>query len=180
METVAQVAVGAVIAANIIDLIASLLQIYSGYVKEKKQILFWQTLQIGLQTFSMILLGAFTGAVGNVLSVIRNIICYKDRMNTPVKVVLIAIQFLLTIVFWDGTFAAWLPFIVCTVYIIFMGEKDPIRFKILVTATFVPWFFYYLVYRSYTGAFFAAATILTNIVALIQMKKKKNKKQEEN
>jgi len=168
----------AVIAANIIDFAASMVQIYSGVVKEKKKILFWQTLQLGMQTFSMTLLGAFTGAISNVLSVVRNLLGYYDRINWPVKLLLIGVQLVLTLRFGDATLVTWLPFLVCTVYILFMDTKDPIRFKILVTVTFVPWVFYYLVYHSYTGAFFAAMTVVTNLVSLSQMLRQR--RQQEN
>jgi hypothetical protein len=179
VQSVSEAAVGAVIIANIIDFAASMVQIYSGVVKEKKKILFWQTLQLGMQTLSMILLGAFTGAVSNVVSVVRNVLCYKDRMNWPVKFVLIGIQLVLTVIFGNGTFVSWLPFIVCTFYILFMDEKDEVRFKFLVTLTFIPWVFYFFVYKSYTGAFFAAATIVTNCISLYQMVKKRKEEKAE-
>lgn len=158
-----------IVIANIIDFAAAMVQIASGVVKEKNKILFFQTLQISMQTVSMCLLQAYTGAVSNLISVVRNVLAVKEKLYFPVKLVLIAAQLALTIIFGDGTIVAWLPFIVCTVYILLMDLKDPIAFKILVTATFVPWVIYYFVYRSYTGAFFAAATIIANIVSLRRM-----------
>lgn len=175
MTIVLKAAVSAVVAANIIDLAASLVQVYSGVVKEKQKILFWQTIQLGLQIFSMCLLGAFTGAISNVLSVIRNILGYKDKINTPVKVILIGVQLVLTILFSDGTLISWVPFAVCAVYILFMDIKDPIRFKILVTLTFIPWIFYFLYFRSYTGSAFALITTIANLISLHQMIKASHK-----
>jgi hypothetical protein len=57
-----------IVIANIIDFIASMVQIYSGTVKEKGKILVLQILQLGIQTISMLLLGAIPGAISNVLS----------------------------------------------------------------------------------------------------------------
>ena len=65
-----------VVIANIIDFLASLVQIYTGAVKEKSKILVLQILQLGMQTVSMVLLGAIPGAISNVLSCIRNYLCY--------------------------------------------------------------------------------------------------------
>ena len=171
-----QQALGFIIAANIIDFIASMIQTVSGFVTQRRKILLWQSVQLGLQSISMILLGAFTGAVSNVLSVARNILCYYDKVNRPVKAILIAVQFLLTLIVGDGSVISWMPFIVCTIYIIFMTETDPIRFKLLVTLTFIPWIFYYLIYKSYTGSFFAAATTVTNIISLTRMIREKREK----
>ena len=59
-----------IVIANIIDFIASMVQIYSGTVKDKGKLLLWQILQLGMQTVSMVLLGAIPGAISNVLSCI--------------------------------------------------------------------------------------------------------------
>ena len=70
-----------ILIANIIDFAASMVQIYTGAVKEKAKILLLQILQLGMQTVSMLLLGAIPGAVSNVLSCIRNYLCYKDFLH---------------------------------------------------------------------------------------------------
>ena len=45
------------IIGNIVALIASLIMVYSGYLKQKKKILYVQTIQIGLSVLSNIILG---------------------------------------------------------------------------------------------------------------------------
>ena len=66
-----------------------------------------------------------------------------------------------------------IPVTVCTVYIIFMDVKDPIKFKLLVTLSFIPWVFYHFILKSYTGAFFDAASVLTNGITLFRMMKER-------
>jgi len=161
-----------VLIANIIDFAAAMLQIYAGTVQKKNRILGLQTCQLGMQTVSMLLLGGITGAISNVLSCVRNIVCYKDALNKWWKAALIAVQLLMTISFNVQGAIGWLPFVVCTVFILFMDTKDPVKFKLLVTVSYAPWVVYYLVIRSYTGAFFAAATVCTNAVSLYSMLKK--------
>lgn len=162
-----------VVIANIIDFIASMVQIYSGTIKDKGKILVFQIVQLGIQTVSMLLLGAIPGAVSNVLSCIRNYLCYKNIFTWPIKIALIVISLVLTISFNNQGFLGYLPFVVCTIYVLFMDIKDPFKFKVLVTLTFVPWVFYFFLIKSYTGAFFAAATVVTNVWTLIRMKKGK-------
>ena len=84
-----------IIIANIIDFLASMVQIYSGTVKEKGRILVLQILQLGMQTISMILLGAIPGAISNVLSCIRNYLCYKNVFTWPINITLIVLSFFL-------------------------------------------------------------------------------------
>ena len=163
-----------IVIANIIDFLASMVQIYTGTVKDKAKILLLQILQLGMQTVSMLLLGAIPGAISNVLSCIRNYLCYKDVFTWPVKIVLIVISFVLTVAFNNQGLLGYLPFAVCTVYVLFMDMKNEIKFKLLVTLTFVPWMVYYLVIKSYTGALFAAITIVTSFWTLYKMVKTKN------
>lgn len=159
-----------ILIANIIDLIASMVQIYSGTVKDKGKILLLQILQLGIQSVSMIILGAIPGAISNVLSCIRNYLCYKNIFTWPIKIILILLSLILTVMFNNQGILGYLPFIVCTVYVLFMDIKDPFKFKLLVTLTFIPWIFYFLIIQSYTGAFFAAATVVTNLGTLLKMK----------
>lgn len=159
-----------IIIANIIDFLASIVQIYTGTVKDKAKILLLQILQLGMQTVSMVLLGAIPGAISNVLSCVRNYLCYKEIFTWPIKIILIVLSWLLTILFNNQGLLGYLPFVVCTVYVLLMDIKDEIRFKLLVTLTFVPWVFYFLIIQSYTGSFFAAVTVVTNFWTLFKMK----------
>ena len=134
-----------IIIANIIDFIASMVQIYSGTIKDKGKILLFQILQLGIQTISMLLLGAIPGAISNVLSCIRNYLCYKNIFTWPIKIILIVLSFLLTVLFNNQGLLGYLPFVVCTVYVLLMDIKDPVKFKLLVTLTFVPWVFYFFI-----------------------------------
>ena len=163
-----------VIIANVIDLIAAFLQIGSGSIKQKSKILVVQIIQLLLQAVSMLLLGGVTGAVSNVLSCYRNYLCYKEKLNTLWKVILIAASIGMTVFLNEQGFLGIIPAAVCTVYIIFMDVKDPVKFKLLVMLSFVPWIFYHFILKSYVGAIFDIATILTNAVTLYVMVKEKN------
>lgn len=165
----ASVSTTLIVIANIIDFLAAMVQIYSGAVKDRKKILALQTIQLGMQSVSMALLGAVTGMINNLISCARNLVCYRDWMNWPMKILFIAVSSFLTLRFNTQGSLGLLPLAVCVVYILLMDIRDPIKFKILVTCTFAPWVFYFFVIRDYTGAFFAAATIVTNIVTLRKM-----------
>ena len=157
------------IIANSIDFIAALIQTTSGAIKEKSKILFVQIIQILLQAISMALLGGMTGAVSNILSCYRNYLCYKDKLTWGWKAFLIAASILMTIILNDQGWLGIIPAAVCTVYILLMDVKDPVKFKLLVTASFFPWMIYHFALKSYVGAFFDAATILTNGLTLLAM-----------
>ena len=161
-----------VIIANIIDTLAALLQVGTGAIKKKSRILVVQIVQLLMQGVSMLLLGGVTGAVSNVLSCFRNYICYKEKLNLAWKIFFIAASIVMTILLNDQGLLGIIPAAVCTVYIIFMDVKDPVKFKILVTVTLIPWVCYHFIIKSYAGAIFDVATIIANVITLFTMVRK--------
>lgn len=158
-----------IITANIIDFLAALLQVGSGSIKKKDKILAVQIIQLLMQGVSMLLLGGITGAISNVLSCIRNYLCYKERLTKLWKGILIAASSGMTVAFNNQGWLGVIPFAVCTVYILLMDIKDPLGFKLLVTLSFIPWVVYHFVLRAYVATVFDAATIITSGVTLIMM-----------
>ena len=163
-----------IIAANIIDLLAALIQVGSGSIKQKTKILIVQIIQLLMQAVSMLLLGGITGAISNVLSCFRNYLCYKEKLTSLWKAILIAASVGMTIALNDQGLLGIIPAAVCTVFIIFMDVKDPVKFKLLVTLSFVPWMIYHFILKSYVGAAFDVATIITNTVTLCSMVNQRN------
>ena len=159
--------------ANIIDFFAAMIQIGTGAVKKKSKILILQIVQLLMQGVAMLLLGGITGAVNNVLSCVRNFICYKEKLNLPWKIFFIAASVVMTILLNNQGLLGIIPAAVCIVYILFMDVKDPLKFKMLVMLTFIPWLIYHFILGSYTGAASDAATIIANIVTIIKMRKEK-------
>lgn len=162
-----------VIIANVIDFIAALLQVGSGSIKKKSKILVVQIVQLLMQGVSMLLTGGITGAISNVLSCYRNYLCYKEKLNRVWKGILIAASVLMTILFNNQGWLGIIPVVVCTVYILLMDVKDPIKFKLLVTLSFVPWIIYHFALQLYVAAIFDAVSVITSAVTLFVMMKEK-------
>jgi hypothetical protein len=158
-----------VLVANIIDFLAALIQVASGSIQKKAKILVVQIIQLLMQGVSMLLLGGITGAVSNVLSCYRNYLCYKGKLSPFWKAMLIAASIVMTIAFNTQGLLGYLPAAVCAVYILLMDVKDPIKFKLLVTLSFIPWMFYHFILKSYVGALFDAASVATNAITLFVM-----------
>ena len=77
-----------IIIGNILALIGSLLMVYAGYIKEKKQILITQIIHYGLFLISNLFPNGITGAIANLSNIIQNTICYKNKFNLNIKIVL--------------------------------------------------------------------------------------------
>lgn len=161
-----------IIIGNVIALIASLIMVYSGAIKNKKKILYFQSIQIGLSVISNIVLGGITGAIINALSFIRNILCYKDKLGLKEKVIITFLAVILSILFNNLGIIGYLPLISTVTYLWLMNTKDVIKFKYLIIFTMVLWSLYDLIIKSYTSFVFDIFTIVTNIISIIQINKK--------
>ena len=161
-----------IIIGNIIALIASLLMVYSGIIKQKKKILYVQTIQIGLLVVSNMILGGIVGAIINVLSCIRNILCYQDRLGLKEKLVITILATFLSIKFNNLGLIGLLPLISTITYLWSMNTKNLIKFKGLIIFTMILWFIYDLTIKSYSSAVFDLMTAITNTYTIIKLSKK--------
>ena len=159
-----------IIIGNIIALIASILMVYSGMLKQKKKILYFQTVQIGMSVISNIILGGITGAIINALSMIRNILCYKNKLGVKEKIIITILAIILTFKFNNLGYIGLLPLISTVSYIWLMNIKDVRKFKLLIIFTMLMWLIYDVVIKSYTSAIFDFMNIIANMLTLLQIK----------
>lgn len=160
------------IIGNIIALIGSILMIYVGLIKDKKGILFVQSLQIGLFAVSNLVLNGISGFIINSINLIRNIICYKEALSLKVKIFLSIISIILTIYFNNLGLIGYLPLISGLIYLWFMTVKDVIKFKILIIVSVVFWLIYDFNIKSYTASAFDLITIIVSSISVIKLKEK--------
>lgn len=159
------------IIGNIIALIASLLMVYSGILKEKKKILYVQTVQIGLSIVSNIVLGGITGAIINAIGMIRNIICYKEKLGIRAKVIITILAVSLSLRFNNLGLIGILPVISTVTYIWLMSVKDVKKFKLLIAFTMLMWLIYDIFIKLYTSAVFDFMNLIANVVTIFQIRK---------
>lgn len=167
-----------ILIGNIIALIASVLMVYSGTIKDKKQILLVQSIQIGLSVVSNIVLGGITGAIINALSFARNILCYKDKFSLKEKIIFTILSIGLSIAFNNLGLIGYLPLVSTVVYLWLITLKDVVKFKYLIIFTMVLWAIYDITIKSYTSFAFDLFTVVTNLVAIYQIKRKKSKNED--
>ena len=165
-----------IIAGNIIALIGSLLMVYSGIIKDKKKILFVQSIQILLFIISNLVLGGITGAIINLIGFIRNILCYYDKYNNIEKFIITSVSIALTIIFNNLGIVGYLPLIAIVAYNIFMTTKNIYLFKSLIIFTMVMWAIYDFTIKSYTSFAFDIFTLIANIISIYNIKNKPKKK----
>ena len=69
------------ILGNAVALVASLVMVYAGILKKKKDIVLCYCIELALYSISNILLGGIPGAIINVFGVLGNFLEYKNKLN---------------------------------------------------------------------------------------------------
>lgn len=160
-----------IIIGNAIALIACILMVYSGTLKKTKDVIYIQSIQIGLLTLSNIVLGGISGAIVNSLNLIRNIICYKEKLTILIKIIIITIMTILCIIFNTQGIIGYLPLLCSVIYTWLIDIKDVKKFKYLNIFVLSCWLIYDAYILSYTSALFDFGTIITNIIAINKINK---------
>ena len=166
-----------IVLANIIALVASTMMVISGLIKNKKRVLYIQTIQIGLTVISNLILGGITGALINFISFFRNIIYYKNKLTFINKLSLIGVSTLLTVIFNNHGIIGLLPLLSITAYTLFMSIDDMVKFKLLIIFTMIVWGIYDFSIKSYTSCIFNLFNIITSLIAIINIKEDRKKEE---
>ena len=164
-----------ILIGNIIALVASVIMVISGIVKEKKKVLFYQSVEVGFAVISYLFLGAISGAVINVINLIRNYLCYKDKLNVVLKIILTILSIVLVLYFNNEGLIGLLPLVCIIVYLWLITIKDIIKFKIMIISLMILWTIYDFVVKNYVAGVFDILTILANIISIISIKKSRRK-----
>ena len=162
-----------IVTGNIVGLIASLVMVYTGLIKKKEKFLVVQMIQMSLGILSNLILGGFTGAIINGINCIRNLLCYKNKLNTKAKLIIILVATILSLTFNNLGVIGILPLISSIVYTSFISIKDIKKLKYIILFTTSLWLIYDLTIKSYAFATFDFFTIITNIIAIYQLSKKR-------
>ena len=161
------------IIGNVVAFIASLVMVYSGLIKEKKKLLIFQSIEILLFIVSNAVLGGISGVIINAVSFIRNIICYKDKLDFKAKVILSILSTGLVVYFNNLGVIGYFPLIGTLIYLWFMTVKSPVKFKLLYMVLTLFWGIYDITIQSYTSVMFDIFTLITSTISIIRIKKKK-------
>ena len=161
------------ICGNIVALIGSLLMVYAGTIKDRKKIIYIQTIQILAFTISTLILGGYTGTIVNLISIIRNVLCYKDNLTKHYKGLLILTSIVFSLAFNNLGALGLLPLISTVIYTIYMDVKTAIKLKLLIIFTIIFWLIYDILIKSYTSAVFDFFTIIFHTVTVYELIHKK-------
>lgn len=94
---------------NLAALVGCVIMVAIGFIKKKERIVLAQCLQFGFLGLGNLLLGATAGFISGIVSVTRNLVFYKVKGTTGLKLIFIAAQIVLTLLTWNGSLYECLP-----------------------------------------------------------------------
>ncbi|MEE1305436.1 MAG: YgjV family protein [Agathobacter sp.] len=154
---------------NAICLVGACLMVLTGLIKKKEHVLLTQCAQFGIMGVGNLVLGGVSGLISNLVSILRNVICLKFKFTIPLKIVFIAIQFVLTFIFNSEGIFGWLPAIAAAIFTWFLDVKSDIQLKYVIIFTELFWIVYDIHNKNFTSLFFDIMTIITSIIGIYRL-----------
>lgn len=143
----------------------------ASYQSDDKKCLFLQSIQIFMFIISNIILKGITGVIINTLSLVRNILTYKNRLNVYLKYFILGVIVVLSIIFNNLGIIGYLPLIGTIVFTIFIDSKSNTRFKLSLCFSVLMWLIYDVYIMSYSSAIFDFFSFVGGIISLFKMNK---------
>ncbi len=161
--------------ANIFSFVGCILMVLTGLIKKKENILWVQCIQFVFMGTAHLMLGAVSGLVCCVVSILRNIAFTKLPSTFWMKAGFIVLQIVLT--FSGGYFAMieLLPILAAVVFTWFLDLKNPVHFKIMLICAQLMWVAYDFYYGNVVAGVFDVMTISSNGIGILMLKRENKK-----
>ncbi len=158
---------------NAVSLAGCVLMVLIGFVKKKERVLALQCGQFALLGIGNLILGAVSGFISGVVSVLRNLIFPRVGHKLAWKLIFIAAQLVLTLLAgWVGPISL-LPLIAGVIFTWFIDTKSDAVLKAAIIAAQLLWAVYDWSYSNFVACTFEILTVLSNAVGIYMIQRAK-------
>ena len=148
--------------------------------RKKKHMMMVQSAAHMLYAFQYALLGAFSAAFMDLISVLRNLLFYKyDKNKKKIPIILPIIVITITVIIGYLNYTnplSLLPVIVAILYTIGASFRDPKVYKYVFGTCAIAWLFYNLKFQAYVCVIGNIMEITSTIIALVRETKRSKRK----
>ncbi len=163
-----------ILVGRIFSVLACTLMVCIGYIKHKKHVLWAQNVQFILFSISYACLGGIAAVVGNMVSLLRNLICLKWNLNTPLKIFFIAFQGVFTYITTQNRWIDWLPFLAASLITISLSSKSDLVIKLGCIGSIICFALYDFNLQNWVVFAFDCFSFVTSIIGVYRILKDKN------
>lgn len=162
-----------IILGNAVALLGAAVMAAIGLIKERKHIIAAQCAQFGIMAIANLILGGISGAAASLISIIRNLICLKSGLTTPLKIVIILVQAAFSLGANRSGFIGVLPGLSACLCTWFLDVKDAIKLKAVLIIAQTCWVIYDFCILNYVGFAFDIMSIIANSIGIVTIIKKR-------
>ena len=164
---------GIAIIAQVFGMFSALSMMLSNWQSTKKKMLLCLLFDSIFCIIQYILLGAFTGACSNIISLIRVIIFSKKDTNKylnnkSVLYAIILLYIIMGIITYDGVISI-LPSIATIIYTIVLWQDNPTKIRFGSSIMFLMWFVYNLAVGAYISSIVEVISLISAIASIIKI-----------
>ncbi|MCR5676636.1 MAG: YgjV family protein [Agathobacter sp.] len=158
---------------NIISFAGAIVMVLIGLIKERKKILSAQIAQFSLMGLGNLVLGGPTGFITNMVSIVRNLICFKWEFTWPLKIGFIVLQTVLAAIFNQNGLIGWFPVIGTAMFTFFMDTDSDITLKVIIILSEVLWCIFDFSVKNFSSLAFDVLTMISTTVGIIMILKER-------
>lgn len=141
--------------------------------KQKKTYLIEQVAANSLYCAQYILLGAYAGAISNVLTIAKLVVCYinekKGKGNPPWQALLFCgVSILLGVFAIEGWYSV-IPIVNAVVYTFGIWQDDPIFLRIMAGICSLLWIVFNFAVGAYVSAAYSAVEFIFVVVTMVKL-----------
>ena len=160
-----------VILGNLVSMLGCVLMVAIGFVRDRRRVVALQCFQFGFLGLGNLILGAFSGFVSGMVSIVRNLIFPRARSSLGLKLAFIAAQVALTLLAgWAGPISL-LPLGAGILFTWFIDTKSDAQLKWVIILAQILWGIYDLHYRNYVTLAFDIMTITSNLAGIVMLRR---------
>ena len=160
----------ALIAGNLCTLLAMGFNALSSMRKTPKGVLLTQNISQGIYAVSAIVLGGYSAAVQNIVSIVRNLVATRKRNSKFVEWLLVVLGVVLGIAFNNRSWVGLLPVVGNLQYTlaIFRFKDDERKIKFFFLLSVVAFVIFNFAIRNYVGMVSDMIVIITTSIMLLK------------
>lgn len=156
---------------NLVSMLGCILMVMIGFVRKRERVIFLQCFQFGLLGLGNLILGATSGFISGMVSILRNLIFPRIKAGMRLKLVFIVIQAAMTVLAgWAGPISL-LPLFAGVLFTWFIDTKSDLQLKTVIILAQLLWAVYDIRYCNFVSFTFDILTILTNLVGIAMLKR---------
>ena len=156
---------------NLVSMLGCILMVMIGFVRKRERVIFLQCFQFGLLGLGNLILGAASGFISGLISILRNLIFPKIKGGIRLKLLFIFLQTGLTVLAgWAGPISL-LPLLAGVLFTWFIDTKSDVQLKAVIILAQILWAVYDFHYCNFVSFSFDILTILANFAGVLMLKR---------